>query len=442
MALLTVAAIDLFSWPVGFAIAGSCVVGLLLLLRLDELTMSVIVGVHIYVDWYLGLHLFGPLMAIIALIFFFLTRAPRYPWTPLPAFWLWATFLLLTLYPAIRGATMLFDLASFYPSNMLGACLMFWLGVIVARNETSLRRLMQCLMVVGMLLAIHTLIQSLTGVVLFGTSHYDALLTLTSDYQLGLSNTHRVGSFFVDPNWNGTFLAMMFFVPLGLFFEAQTIAKKALYLVPTVVLLSGVVATYSNGAWAGLGAGTLAFILLVGRLRRRLALLFFVGILVAALLLLFPTQIALQLQHAAGNDELPLRIAGWETGWNVMLAYPLMGVGFGYTTYMNMANPFRVPGQVIPLAHPHNSYVEWGAMGGIPVLVVFLLLLGFAFWRAWCNWYRANSHSRALLGGGMAAIVALSVNSFSINGWTLPAISMVGWLILGAVASPLAKEGR
>jgi len=42
-----------------------------------------------------------------------------------------------------------------------------------------------------------------------------------------------------------------------------------------------------------------------------------------------------------------------------------------------------------------------------------------------------NTETRVLLSAGIAAIVALSVNSFSINAWTLPPLAAAGWIILG-----------
>jgi len=54
----------------------------------------------------------------------------------------------------------------------------------------------------------------------------------------------------------------------------------------------------------------------------------------------------------------------------------------------------------------------------------------------------SDQRIRPLLGGGIASIITLSINSWSINGWTLPALSMIGWLILGVVASPLLRKSR
>ena len=56
------------------------------------------------------------------------------------------------------------------------------------------------------------------------------------------------------------------------------------------------------------------------------------------------------------------------------------------------------------------------------------------------NWVLVDKDTRPLLCGGIAAIVALSLNSFSINGWTLPPLAAIGWIILGVISSPLLAK--
>ncbi len=94
----------------------------------------------------------------------------------------------------------------------------------------------------------------------------------------------------------------------------------------------------------------------------------------------------------------------------------------------------------IPLDHPHNSYVEWAAMAGLPVLFVFLALLVAGIRLALYNWIKADAQTRALLGSGLALIIALSFNSWSNDCWTLPPLAAIGWLILGAISSPILRE--
>jgi O-antigen ligase len=133
-------------------------------------------------------------------------------------------------------------------------------------------------------------------------------------------------------------------------------------------------------------------------------------------------------------------VGAWQTALEVIKAFPWTGIGLGLYAYLYRAEPFRVRAQYRPLAHPHDAYLEIGAMSGLPVLVLFLLLLALILWFALRNWARADKATRSLLAGGIAAIVALSANSVSINGWTLAPLTSLGWLILGLISSPLLTK--
>jgi len=72
------------------------------------------------------------------------------------------------------------------------------------------------------------------------------------------------------------------------------------------------------------------------------------------------------------------------------------------------------------------------------VMLVFLLLLGYAFWYSWRNWRTIDTRYRPFLGAGIVALIALSINSWVVDGWTAPSgVEYLGWLIAGIVASPL-----
>jgi O-antigen ligase len=174
----------------------------------------------------------------------------------------------------------------------------------------------------------------------------------------------------------------------------------------------------------------------------RLQITLFIIITALVLLVGFPSQVNLLFLHASDPNELLLRNAGWLTAIRVIQAFPLTGVGLGFETYQLRSNPYRVPAQYEPLAHPHNSYLELGAMAGLPLLITFVALILFALWLALRNWRLTDVRTRPLLSGGIAAVLALSVNSWSINGWTLPPLAATGWLILGVISSPLLTKSQ
>src|SRR5579885_2292083 len=424
----------------GAACAGGLFMVIVCLLRQDELAMAILISVHLYVDLYIGLHIVAPLMAIILLLFYYISRSSEHPWIGPKALWLWALFLLLTISPAIKGAWVLYDVATYYPSDILGALLMFWIGILLARNGGSLRRLFQWLGAMGALFALHTIIQATLGITILGTSHYDAVLLQTANFQIWNTNAHRYGSFFIDPNWNGTFLGMLFFLPFGLLVSSRSLLGKAVYLCEMCLIVLAIMFTYSIGAWVSLSIGVATLLVFVGRMHYRVLLPILCVIAVGLLILFFPAQIASLLVHTQEPDEVPLRVGAWLTALRIISVYPWTGIGLGYQSYLVLSDPFRVPQEYFPLAHPHNSYLEWGAMAGLPVLAIFMSLLVYSLWLSMRNWLRSDYEYRPVIGAGIAAIITLSVNSWTINAWTNPVLAMLGWLILGALASPLLTK--
>jgi O-antigen ligase len=430
-----------YAWA---AIIGTAAMAIITVLRQDELLATVVIAVHLYIDWYLAFRVVALVIILVLLLVFFLTRSSRCPWVEPPALWLWGLLLALAIFPAIRGSLSLYDTLFYYPNIFFGAFITFWLGTVLARSPINVHRLFKMLAGLAALLAIHAIIEAVTGITLFGYStsatHFgDALY-----YSKELSGIHvyRIGSFFIDPNWNGTFLAVMLFIPVGLFAESPLFWEKVLSLVEMVLILLALLFTFSTGAWIACSAGSIVFILFVGRISYRILTPLFIAIVVLAIVVWFPSQVSFLFQHASDPSELLLRNGAWQTAWRVILAFPLTGVGLGIIGYAQRVEPYRVPEQFVPVTHPHNSYLELGAMAGLPVLITFVAVLLFALWLALRNWAIADIRVRPLFAGGLASVIVLSVNSWSINGWTLPPLAAIGWLILGTVSSPLLAKRK
>jgi len=425
-------------WVLVISVIG---ITLVILLRQDELAVTLVIAINLCVDWYLGILFISQVLSIALLVIFFLARSPRHTWVEPRALWLWVLFLALTIYPAIQGALTPRDILLYYPSIVLGALVMFWLGTVIAKSLTNVRLFFQILSAFAALIALHSIVQAITGVTLFGSSSVNNYIANQSNYDLsGASNVSRVGSFFIQPDFSGTFFAMIILIPIGLFADSTSILKKILYLAEIFIFLTALLFTYSTGSWFSAFGGIAVFLIFVGRIRYRVLIPLMITVATIVMLVWFPSQVNLLLQHSSDPSELRLRNAVWQTGWNVMLAYPWTGVGLGHLAYLLRAEPYRVLAQYLPYDHPHNSYLEWGAMAGFPVLFVFLALISFSLWQAFGNWIRAEAKTRALLGAGIAAIIALSINSISIDGWTLPPLAATGWMILGAISSPLLRK--
>jgi threonine/homoserine/homoserine lactone efflux protein len=57
------------------------------------------------------------------------------------------------------------------------------------------------------------------------------------------------------------------------------------------------------------------------------------------------------------------------------------------------------------------------------------------FWYAWRNWLIVDTGYRSLLGAGICALIALSIDSLTVDGWTGGGFLI--WLVAGLITSPL-----
>lgn len=421
---------------------------IIVFLRHDEVTASVVIVMSVLIDWYqlvgapLHAAIITPVVAFTLVSILFLTQSSERPWISPPYWWLWGLLLLFAA-PAILRGNRLSESITYYMNIFVNALLMCFLGMQVARDFCKIRRLLSLLSAFGTLVAIHSIIFARTGIFLFETSNEVSYLASVNNFRLAGSNTSRAGSFLLNPDWNGAFLALMVFILVGLVLESSTRWAKGIYGVELLLVLLGLLFTFSLSAWIAVFAGLLLLLFMVIRGRYIWLFLGTVSLASVGSWLVFNRQVSALLQRANDPRELSLRLGAWETALRVILAYPLDGIGFGLSNYLERAEPYRVPLQYVPLAHPHNSYLEIAALAGLPVLLVFLALLGIIFWRALRVCFRGERRYRPLLGGAIISIVVFSINSLAINGWSLAPLAAIAWLILGALASPaLARTAQ
>lgn len=423
------------------ALAGA----ILFALRRDDLTAALLIGVLLLVDWYqlfgvpLGYPIVGPLLTIAVVAGLFLTQASERPWITVPQLWFWGILLALAAISIPRGISPS-DSILYYIGVFVTPLLMYLLGTQWARDLTQMRRLLIALAAVGTLVALQTIFAGATGIFLLSTPRQAAYLSAASNFTLAGSADPRVGSFLGNPDWNGAFLAMMLFVPIGLLIAARTRFARACYLGETIVILVGLLYTYSTAAWLAAAIGFLVLIVLVGRGLMRFYMAAIAVVALGALSITFPAQIRGLALHALEFKTVTLRVGAWLTSLRVIAANPIWGVGLGLNTYLKRAEPFRVALQTRPLAHPHDSYLELAALAGLPLLVIFLMLLTGALSRALGTLRQAPRQHVALLGGALTALLVLSVNSLAINGWTLAPLAAIAWLMLGGLASPGLRQ--
>jgi hypothetical protein len=419
---------------------------LAVVLRVGSVVAASVVVVAIFIDFYelIGLPLHEPIAALLLAVAYlaalFFLQSADFPWIPLRHLVPWSALLLLTVLALPRGT--LSQTALYFSSTFVAALVMFALGTEITRDGASLQRLLSLLSLIATFIACHSIVQGLTGNFLFATQRQIDYLGSVAGFQLRGTTLIRAGSFLGNPDWNGAFLALMVFIPAGLLFSATTRAAKVLYAIEVVLIVLALLCTFTTASWLSAGAGMFVYIGVAVPRQYRTRAVVALGLLIIGLAVFFPLRAQAFLQHATASNEVTLRLGAWETALRVIQAHPLTGLGMGGSLYIVRAEPFRVPLQTRPLAHPHNTYLELAAFAGIPVLIAFLVVLALLFREAVKRFSTADPHLKPMLGGAFTGLVVLSMNSLAINGWTLPPLAVIAWLLMGAITSPALQLPR
>lgn len=418
------------------------IIAIVFLLRRYEITAGLLIVAEVLLDWseLVGAPLYWPFIALVCagilLTVLFLTQSKERPWIETPRVWLWVAILVLGLYPAVRGLEHSQSI-QYYLNIFLGSTLMYLIGVQVSTDRKRLRRLLSVLSGFGAFIGLHSIIITSTGVFLFEPDALQRYLITVANFTLANSTIHRAASFLTNPDTNGAFLAMLLLLALGLAWSAQSWSARLLYIGELALIAGGLICTFSIGSLLGLAPSLFVFIMLVTKsMKQRLLTVGGVLLVAAGALVAKPSLLNVFLQHGSSTGEVALRLGAWETGMRVILSHPLTGIGLGYASYITRAEPYRAAMQYRPLYHPHDSYLELGAMAGIPLMLAFIALLVLGFRQGIRLWRSADPYMRIVVAGVFCGLLTLSFNSFTANAWTIPPLALTGWLLMGAMISP------
>lgn len=430
----------------------------IILLRRDRAAAALCVALLLWIDWY-GLIKVNSVIPLTlpALGFFLAARAlegriylrPRewVPWGRLPQWWLWALVLLLGVL-AFAHSPARVD-AAYYFLTVLCLAPLFWaLGTQVARTTADLRALLNMLTVIGVIVALHSIVESTAHVFLFETADHHKTVFRYGFFTLGTgSTTIRASSFLGNPDSDGPFLAVMACCALGLLVTAKAWPARILAAAETLVIVVALLFTYTAAAWIAFGCALVVFLALATHGLRRLYLFGGTAAAGLAMFLIFRTHFAALFAHAQGPNELSLRVQIWDTAVHLVSTHPLFGIGLGIgAPYERVAAPVaRALGDRLD-SHPHNAFLELAVVAGIPLLLVFLAVLALAARRLLLHYIRAAWAERALFAAALAGVTVLCVDGLADRTWTLPPIAAIGWLLLSAAAAPalgaaLARAG-
>jgi putative inorganic carbon (hco3(-)) transporter len=188
-----------------------------------------------------------------------------------------------------------------------------------------------------------------------------------------------------------------------------------------VLLGAGLVLGFTRSVWLGALVGG---IYLVGAWRPKLLLLLPVTLVVGFLAApeSVRSRVISSFRPHGETDSNQHRVVCWRTGWEMIKAHPVVGVGpeqVGPQLMSYLPEDIHPPLPEGYYGHLHSIYVHYAAERGIPVLLILLAMLG----KMIVDWRRALKRSQAsegerkfVLHAGVATVLAVLVSGiFELN---------------------------
>jgi len=288
------------------------------------------------------------------------------------------------------------------------------------------------------------------------------------DFFIILGRFMRAYGVFGQPNPFGGYLGLTLPVALSLaIWAGQAMVQRGarrwaavvwalFYMASTLVIVAGLLASWSRGAWLGAAAGVLVVLVLRSRTAAVLSGLAALALLVAVLLGAFspeaiPQPIAARVQDIPAyfgltdvlnepltdeNFSVVERVAHWVAAQRMWEQAPWLGVGPG--NYAVAYPAVRLPKWEDALGHAHNVYLnvlgETGLVGLAAYVTLILTAIGWTWRRLRKSAARPTADSRwmaALTIGVLGVLAHLSVHNVVDNLFVQGIVLHVGlWLAL------------
>ena len=232
----------------------------------------------------------------------------------------------------------------------------------------------------------------------------------------------RLVSTFLDPNFAGGFLSMVFAISLALYLKE----KKVAYLFLSSTVFLAIILTFSRSSY--LAAFTT--LLIIGLLKSPKILIAFLVFFAAAALMITPVRT--RIIGAATIDETSqARIQSWQRAITIFQQSPVLGVGFNTYRFAQARSgffSFDNPEGGHSGAGSDSSILLTAATTGVIGLTAYAFLL-LAIAKAFAK----KAKESALHLGALSAFVGLIVHSQFVNSLFFPQIMLPFWFIVGLV---------
>jgi putative inorganic carbon (hco3(-)) transporter len=237
--------------------------------------------------------------------------------------------------------------------EFLKVVLMFVVLLNVIRTEGRLRALIFLGLAAGVMMSVGVIADYSAGVFKLNGQRVEGL----------------IGGMFGNPNDMALFLLMMVPLAAAMLLAARGVVRKVVYGACALLMVAGILVTFSRGGFFGLVCVLLVLAWKVGR-RHRLSVIACSLLAGGVMMALLPGGLTGRLASvfgAGGNEAAESAVSRWalllRSLW-VSVRHPVLGVGMG--TFHNVSIREQVS---------HNAYTQVSAEMGAAALVIYVMLM-------------------------------------------------------------------
>lgn len=185
----------------------------------------------------------------------------------------------------------------------------------------------------------------------------------------------RATSIFPDPHMFSFYLGILIPFALGMFLAEKK--QRGFWLAAFIVLLVADLLTFSRGAYLGLLAGAVTFVIFSwGKIHKQYKLFGFFLSTACLILLIWPNPISerffssFDLSEGSNSGRMEM----WQKAAEGIMENPILGVGIGnFPLFVKPTATYREP------IYAHNTYLDIAVETGIINTLLWISLLGVAF---------------------------------------------------------------
>lgn len=250
---------------------------------------------------------------------------------------------------------------------------------------------------------------------------------------------------FGNHNHLAGYLEMAIPLVLGIFLFGLDLKKRLLLLYCLIMMAAAFILSLSRGGWLGgiSGISLMGVLLLSDKRFKQKKMIYISSALFFAGIVLFMGSTTfverfISIYRQEGHHSFHSRWIVWESVWEMILAFPLSGVGPGlFSTCFTQFQPADIDRRYYMA---HNDYLQFISEIGLILLPVIFWMIVVTYRKGFRNLKSPSRHRRGIGYGVLAGITAILVHSFVDFNLHIPANAILFTIFCALVFAPTSHH--